>query len=273
MTCPNIFTFYLCQAILIEIFVWMAIFSPCILYFNKLILKCFKRFCNKQLWNEQWLQKKTDTVVEHVFNRILKKHRSQEGYIELNYKAPPIYTNLVFAILITSVAVQFWDDFLYEVSYGCVINSDTCCYRQYRLLKENMDCFNTSKNIINPVICYTLVFSLGTASGAALGIIATTSLILLTITWCLLKISHGSRRTRCRAIFTVFFQVTATLVVSTATGLLGIHRLMLYSSVSIKQTDKIAEIYPIGFLISIYIICFPWRTFVKNDDTQEYNPI
>ena len=282
MTCPNISIFFVCQGLLIEILLHMSIFSPCILYLIIVILKCFKRICNKQLWNKQWLQKKTDTVVEHVFDRILKKHRSQEGYIVLNYKAPPNYTNLllyVFVLLIASAAVQFWDDFLYEESYGCIINSDICCYRQDLFQSENVDCSNTSnlkENIFNPVICYKFVFSLGKASGAALGIIATASLIIVIITWCLLKISHGSKRTRCRAIFTVFFQVTTTLVVSITTMVLWLqklHRMGYIYMFTTKQIDKLAEMYPIGILISIYIVFFPWRTFVKNDDIQEYESI
>ena len=110
------------ESMLIQLGVFTALIVACIPYLNKLLWCCFRRICNRQLWNKQWLQNKVDAVMERVFDRILTKHSSeQEGnvYIVMNYKAPHSHTHLLFLtfiILITSAFVQFWDEFLLEES-------------------------------------------------------------------------------------------------------------------------------------------------------------
>ena len=266
---------YLIQSILLQLVVFTAITVACIPYLNKLLWCCFRRVCNRQLWNKQWLQNKVDAVVERVFDRILTKHGSEEEgnvYTVMNYKAPHSYTNLLFLtfiILIISAIVQFWDDFLLEESYECSTETLVCCYSG----SSKFDCSNATDKNNNPVICLKFVLKLGTATGSTLGIIGTIVLTIFAITWCLLKIFKGSRRGWWRALLTVFFQVTATLIVLAATMVLCNQRMMLYPGFSTKHLEKLAEIYHIGLLISIYIVFFPWRKFVKNDDIQEYNPL
>ena len=274
LLCPG-HNIFIIQTILFQSVVFTAIIVACIPYLNKLLWGCFRRICNRQLWNKQWLQNKVDAVVERVFDRILTKNGSEEEgnvYIVMNYKAPHSYTNplfLTFIILIVSAIVQFWDEFLLEESYECSTERLVCCY----IFFSNFNCSNASDKNNNPVLCLKFVYKLGPATGSTLGIIGTIVLSIFVITWCLLKISKGSRRGWCRATLTVFFQVTATLMVLAATIVLCNYRIMSYPTFSTKIIEKLAEIYPIGILISIYIIFFPWRKFVKNDDIQEYNPL
>ena len=194
LQCPS--HFLTIQTILFQSVVFTAITVACIPYLNKLLWFCFKRICNRQLWNKQWLQNKVDAVVECVFDKILTKHGSEEEgnvYIVMNYKAPHSYTNLLFLtfiLLIVSAIVQFWDEFLLEESYECSTERLVCCYSSF----SKFNCSNATDKNNNPVVCLKFVFKLGTATGSTLGIIGTIVVILFAITKCLLKISKGSRR-------------------------------------------------------------------------------
>ena len=276
LSCPDYRIVLVFQAILLQLVVITAIISACIPYLNKWVWHCLKRICYRQLWDKQWLQDKIDAVVECVFNKVLKKHSSlEEGdvYIVLNYKAPQNYTNLLFLTLVflsVRATVQFWNDFLFEESYECTTKHFTCCYYG----DQSLDCSNTSyleDNNITSVNCYRFVFKLGSATGSALGIVGTIALTILAITWCLLKLSKGSRATRCRAMLTVIFQMTTSLMVLVATALLTFYKMRYYPILSLNASNKVAEIYPIGILIAVYIGAFPWRKFQKNDTDKYIN--
>ena len=207
--------------------------------------------------------------MEHVFDRILKKHSSQEEgnvYIVLDYQAPHNYTNLLFftfVCVIVNAIAHFWDDFLFEESYDCSTKSFICCYRPNQISSSHLDCSNINylnNNNITSVICYRFVFRLGTATGSALGIVGTIAMTIFAITWCILKISKGSRATQCRAMLTLFFQVTTTLIVLAATMLLFLSKMIVnFNTISLFKG------YPITILIIVYIVSFPWKAFKKND--------
>ena len=143
LLCPG-HNIFIIQTIPFQSVVFTAIIAACIPYLNKLLWRCFRRICNRQLWNKQWLQNKVDAVVERVFDRILTKHGSEEEgnvYIVMNYKAPHSYTNLLFLtfiILIVSAIVQFWDEFLLEESYECRTERLVCCYVFFQILTVQM---------------------------------------------------------------------------------------------------------------------------------------
>ena len=246
---------------LLSIEVW---FSAIVL--NIAMLVGFIPMFNNRVCKKQWIQDKCNAVVEHVFDKLLKKE-SNEYYI-LNYKAPANYTNLLFFTLVfvaVSATVQFWDDFLYEETSDCITKSYTCCYGLNQNTTQHVDCSNTSyleDNNITSIICYQFVFRLGTAAGSALGIIATNALVILIITYSLLKLSDGSNgKGLCRGAITVLIQIGTVLVVLTATVLLCIYNVA--SNPESAFIKKILEIYPIGLLISLYTVLFPWRNFVK----------
>ena len=221
----------------------------------------------------------TENFVERVFDSVLKRHRSKEGedaYFVSNYKAPPIYTNILSFLLIQMVAVaavQFCDDFFIEESHGCITHGLTCCYSSYSGL---LDCSNQSyldDNNITNVICYRLVFHLGTATANALGVVTTTALIIYIITLLLLKVSNGTRATQCRKCCTVAIQIITILLTACLTVAFCYFQLRSHSLIT-KTLNAVSEITPTGVIIILYTILFPWCKF-KNDnpDSEMYEPL
>ena len=279
LPCPNYNTIIYVLQIFVPLLITISMISAFIPYINKLAWYCFKQLCNRQLWDKQWVQDKIDAVVERVFDRILKKHSSQEEgnvYIVLNYKAPHSYTNLLyftFVCLIVSALAQFWDNMI-EESYECTTKRFLCCYYYYYYDPQSLNCSNTSHlrdYDITSVTCYRFVFKLGTATASALGIVGTIGLTIFAITWCILKTTKGSRATTTR-LTAFLIQSTTALIVLTATVLLSIYKVNLYPIFSLKSQYELSEICPIGILISVYIFFFPWRQFKKND-TDAYTNI
>ena len=81
-----------------------------------------------------------------------------------------------------------------------------------------LDCSNTSyleDNNITSVICYRHTFRLSTATGYALGLVASYALYITIINLLILKVSNGSGWNKRHAVLTVAIQITiVTLTVS-----------------------------------------------------------
>ena len=217
-----------------------------------------------------------DSAIELVFNRILKKYRNEEGedsYIVLNYKAPYIQIMLLFTTLnqlIGLAVAQFWDTFLLSETFGCTANA--CCY-SLNTFNQLLDCHNTSyleTNNIDSIICYRYVLRLGSATGSALGTITTIGIVLLIITWILLKCSKGANRTVRRGWYTVVTQVIMILTIIAVTGILIGLELETNQRSPSSIINTSCRIYPTGFTIILYIGLFQWWKFEKNcaDDNQ-----
>ena len=262
--CPDYGLIYQIEAILLLIVSNIAMFIGFIPLFNYFSWRWFNCWPN----HHQWLQDKVDAVIERVFDQVLKKN-DQDEYFVLDYKAPTNYTNLLFLTLVfvtVSAMVQFWDEFLYEESFDCITKIYTCCYGQIQNSTQYLDCSDTSyleDNNITSVVCHRFVFRIGQAAGSAIGIIATNALVILVITWSLLKLSDGYKgKGSCRGVITVLIQSGSALITLSVTLLMCIYNVVSYPGSSLK---KILQIYPIGILISIYILIFPWTKFEKID--------
>ena len=291
LSCPD-YRIIVCQAVLLGLIISITMMGAFILILNKLVWGCLKCLCNKQLWDTQWVQDKFDAVVERVFDRILKKHRSQEEknvYEVLNYKAPPFYNKLLLftlVYLIIGAIAQFWDEFLLEESYDCTTDRFTCCFDEDLKSTQRLDCSNTSylkDNNITSVVCYKFAFKLSSASASALGLVTSIVVSIFVITWCLLIISKGTRRTRYRTVLTVLIQIFAVLIVLTVTVILYLNKIQSHSAIinfssshrlfsSYGLVSKSIEISLISSLLLIYIIALPWYKFEKiqkdADDTN-----
>ena len=223
-----------------------------------------------------------DKVIERVFDKFLKTYRGQgeeKVYIVLEYKAPSSYTNLLFLsfiLLIVNAVMQFWDDFLLAESFGCTTRGFTCCYEANQIISTpRLDCSNTShleQNNITSVICYRFVFKLGTATGSAIAVVATTALILFAITWGFMKLSKGTGATKCRKVLTISAQFIAVSIVLLSTAFLCYNKAVSYPDSWIAIASKISEVYPTGITIAIYIILFPWWRFETEGEYQPINP-
>ena len=222
----------------------------------------------------KWMQTIRDKTINRVFDNILKTQN--EGKVSvvqvLKYKAPHRYTNLLFltfVLLTTSAVMQFLDDFLIAES-DCTTKGFICCFNADTVSTQRLDCSNISylkENNITYVVCYRFVFRLGTATGSAIGVVATTAVILLVITWALLYISKGTRSisssNKKRAVLTVLLQVFAAVLILLATVLLCYNKAVSYPDSVIGIATKISEVLPTGCIIAIYIILFPWYKFEK----------
>ena len=265
MSCQDYNDFFRAQAVVLEFVITIPIIVAYIQYATDSINQ--KGPCNQC---EKWIQRIPDALVEIAFGRILKKHSNQEErnvYNVLKYKAPPNYTNLLFLVLIYLIMgalTQFWDDFLLQESFECTTDHSTCCFGYNRNSTQLLllDCSNTTylKNITK-IICCKFVFKLGTATGSSLGIFTSSVVSLSVITWCLLKVSKGTKTTVWRAVFTITIQFYASLAVLAATIFMIVHKADSYHGSAFRLVLKITEIYFIGGVLLSYIIFFPHGCF------------
>ena len=110
-----------------------------------------------------------------------------------------------FVGLIISAISEFWNQFLFEESNICTNDIYTCCYDANQYYPQRLDCSNSSylkTNNVTSIICYKFAFRLGRATGSTLGLVTSCVLGLLIITWCLLKISKGTRAKTWRVALT-----------------------------------------------------------------------
>ena len=195
----------------------------CLLTLSSIILPCFLCCRDTNLGN--WIISCTETVVEHVFDKVLKRHKKEndkEVFIVLNYKAPEaVYTTILSALLIQMVAVaavQFCDDFFIEESYGCSTRGLICCYNIDLWSGQYINCSNNNNNY-SEITCYRFVSKLGNATGSALGVVTTTALIVYLITIVLLKVSNGKGGSKSRKCCTIIIQISVALSTAIFTGL------------------------------------------------------
>ena len=244
----------------------------CLLTLSSIILPCF--LCCKDTKLGKWIINCTETVVEHVFDKVLKRHTNEKGekiYIVLNYEAPKaVYTTILSALLIQMVAVaavQFCDDFFIEESHGCSTRGLICCYNTDLWSGQYINCSNNDNNN-SEVTCYRFVSKLGNATGSALGVVTTTALIVYLITIVLLKVSDGKRGLGRRRCCTIIIQISVALLTFFLTGLFCGLKYASYFSHT-KKINAISEILPTGIIIFVYIVFFPWYKFEKVDDDDD----
>ena len=227
------------------------------------------------------LRNAKDSIVKLVFDKVLEKNTctcrctcSNENFYTISsYKAPPSYTAVLFLVLlllIPTAILQFFDLFFFEQTLGCNVNDLACCYDKEQTISQRLDCSNASyleNNNITSVICYRFALSPGTATGSAAGIISAIALIISIVNTVLLKCSNGKDRTHYRAVCTIIIQIVAFLIALGVT----IGMCVYYSIYThpIKAQFRIAQVYPAGVTLLIYILIFPWWKFEKLDDKRK----
>ena len=275
LSCPD-YSITVCQAALLELIMIIAMIGAFLLFVNNCIKPCNSK-------DTRWLQDKIDAVVESVFDKILTKHGIQgerKVYEVLRYKAPLIYNNLLlvtFVFLIISAIAEFWSNFLFEESSTCTNDEYTCCYDANQIYPQRLDCSNTSylkTNNITEIICYKFAFRLGTATGSAIGLVTSIILGLFIVTWCLLKISKGTRATAWRIAFTILFQMYAVVVVAVFTWLMLHYRITTHGGASsYGLLGKNIMIAFVGIILFNYIVFFLWWKCEKIKEYEEYKNI
>ena len=282
MSCPD-YGIIVCQAVLLTIVVIIAMFSTLMLISNTAIWTCIKTSLNKEFWDKQRLQDTIQSLVERVFDRILEKHCIQgekKVYKVLKYKAPHFYNVLLFstfAMLIIIAISEFWNQFLFEESNICTNDIYTCCYDANQVYPQRLDCSNSSylkTNNVTSIICYKFAFRLGTATGSTIGLVTSCVLGLFIITWCLLKISKGSRATNRRKVVTILIQICLLLLVAMFTLLIGHYRFTSHGgAISYGLISKELMTAFVGSILLNYIGLFPWCKFEKIQENEDYESI
>ena len=281
MSCPD-YSIIVCQAVLLVIVMIIAMFSAFMLIMNRTVWNCINCFFNKEFWDKQRLQDKIDSLVERVFDRILEKHCNQgerKVYKVLKYRAPHFYIRvlfLTFLMLIISAISEFWNQFLFEESNICTNDKYTCCYDANQYYPQRLDCSNSSylkTNNVTSIICYKFAFRLGTATGSTIGLVTSCVLGLFIITWCLLKISKGTRATNRRKAFTILVQICLLLLVFMFTSLILHYRFTSHGGAIYGLISKEFMIAFVGSVLFNYIILFPWSKFEKIQENEDYENI
>ena len=236
-------------------------------------IPAFLQMCCKHTRQARWTSSKAETIVEYIFGGVLKKHSNKEGkitYVFLDYKAPPVYTNMLFIVLIQLLgvaAVQFLDTFLLVEYNSCFTSGLTCCYND----STPFDCSNSrySENDNNTsVTCYRFVFSIGASFGSAFGVVTTSALFIVVICVVLLKLSNGSSGSKYRARSTIVVQVTAVLVIVAGAVIMSVLKSAVHYPNFVKIANVSIEIFAIAFIMIINVVLFPWYKFERLDDDK-----
>ena len=223
----------------------------------------------------------TQFLIENVFSILLKKHTDRAGkgvYTISNYKAPDRYKFLMLAIALTLIGIvwiMFWDHFLLEKSHNCSTDPDLACFPAYpNISTPRLDCSDTSyleDNNITSVICFRLVYRLGIATGSAVGIVTTTTMVIAIITSVLLKASNGSGWNKYRAVLTVAIQITiVAITVGIAIAIYLFHTSTSLAAVE-KQITRVVRDTSVTYTVIYITVLFPWWSFEQINDNENEN--
>ena len=254
---PEFLLFFLWLQITIVILSAQCLFGLCSDQFEK-IRSCFECI--------------TDNVIEpaigFVFNMMLKS-RENKVYTILSYKVPDFYKFNLFAIVLNLIGVamvQFWDKFLFEESRGCSIDQQLICFPSFpNLTTPRLNCSDTSfleDNNITSVICYQMVYNIGSATGSAIGVVTTTALIIYLFTFIFLKTSQGKDGSIRRQVITLIIQIIIALVIVIAIFFLS---KLQYPADSTRAKQKTAVFtnISIGYTVAYGCVLIPWQKFEK----------
>ena len=222
----------------------------------------------------------TQFLLEHVFNTTLNKHTDRSGqkvYTILNYEVPDRYKIFMLAMVLSVIGytgVVFWDSFFFEKSHICSTDPGLACFPKYpNMTTPRLDCSNTScleDNNITSIICYRHAFRLSTATGSALGLVASYALYITIINLLILKVSNGSGWNKHRAVLTVVIQITIVTVTVSATIVIYYYLTTIYYTYE-KQVIMIITNGFLTFTIAYNIVLFPWWSFKKVKGDENYN--
>ena len=221
---------------------------------------------------------KAHFLIKLVFRIMLNKRTDKAGkvvYTILKYKVSKRYKVLMLAVAtsLTGVGgVVFWDYFIFEDSYICSTDPNLACFPAFpNLTTLRLDCSDTSYleiNNITSIICYRYSFTLGSATGGALGVVTTYALVFIIKTLLLLKVSNGSEWTKCRAVLTVAIQIT--IVVTIFSIAIPVYTFLALNSYTIeKKIIRIMISGSIVFTIIYSTVLFPWWSFEKMKDIKK----
>ena len=223
----------------------------------------------------QWVTRTViEPTVEAVFGNFLKKHLDKDGqsiYIIFNCYAPQDYSIVLFSYvgqLIGIAFMQFWDDFLFEVSHICSTDPDLACFRSNpNMTTPCLDCSNTSyleDNNITSVICYRYVFRIGTATGSALGTVTATALIICFITY--ISINGIC----CNKIMSTIINQVILIIVT-----IGLVVTLIYFQITLISVNKYEVItscfkyFTIGIIVVNSILGTPFLKFERKQKEKK----
>ena len=254
-------------------------FCPLLIIYGLLLLTCCLvpvhymvcRCCNKTRRGECIAR----CLTEHVFSSMLK-HTDIEGrkvYTILDYRVPEAYILILFCTTLNLIGVgwlTFAEMFLFEESHACNNNSNLACFPRFpNLFTPRLDCSNLK---INNIICYECVYNLPKGARTAHGLVLTTALTIYIIISVLLKVSNGSRWNKRRAVLTVAIQITIVVIIMAAATGLSFHQLKS-SYTTEKQIFTLTKNIFIAYTLAYGTIFFPWWSFKKKDNREDYKEL
>ena len=217
-------------------------------------------------------------VVTNVFSGIIKKkkkNRDETRWIfndvdlteEQKLLSRVFFFLLVLSfILITNVAMMFWQILLLDVTYSCEQNSEKTkdCF-EYKLwnskafetfARDPIDCNNAAvQNGTVSVVCYKLVFNIGLASGASYGGFKLAMAALNVATTLMLM---ASKPKTVRIIKTVVVLVYGVFLVA----IIAIHATSFRVSFMSGNLVIFLQMVSAMVLLTCFVFSFPWNEFI-----------
>lgn len=197
----------------------------------------------------RWLFKDIDLTEEH----------------ELLTKVFFFFLALSF-ILISSVALMFWQILLLDVTYNCEQNSESTkdCF-EYNLWnleafktlsRDPIDCNSAAvQNGTVQVVCYKLVFNIGLASGATYGGFKLSMAVLNVATTLMLMATNPKTVCRVRTIVLILFLVLFGTIITIQSTSLRVTFMAGNLVIMLQMLLVLAVVF--GFVFN-----FPWIDFI-----------
>jgi len=169
-------------------------------------------------------------------------------------------------ILISSVALMFWQILLLDVTYNCEQNSESTkdCF-EYNLWnleafktlsRDPIDCNSAAvQNGTVQVVCYKLVFNIGLASGATYGGFKLSMAVLNVATTLMLMATNPKTVCRVRTIVLILFLVLFGTIITIQSTSLRVTFMAGNLVIMLQMLLVLAVVF--GFVFN-----FPWIDFI-----------
>ena len=177
-----------------------------------------------------------------------------------------LYLLFLSFVLLTSVAMMFWQILLLDVTFTCERNSEKTkdCF-EYKLWnskafetfsRDPIDCNSAAvQNGTVQVVCYKLVFNIGLASGASYGGFKLAMAVLNVGTTLMLMASKSKTVCRIRAVVILIFCVFIGAITA-------IHATSFRVSFMSGNFVIILQMLLAMGIVLCYVFFFPWDDFM-----------
>lgn len=200
-------------------------------------------------------------TIEFAFGAMLK--RDDDEFTVFDKDISSSYAHVLYVMVLNLIGValvQFWDDFLIEESRGCNTDAQLACFPLFPDMDTpRLNCSDTSylvNNNITSVVCYRLVYKIGTATASALGVVTITGLTIYIFNLIFVKLSKIKLKWK-RHLAVLIVHIILTVVVIAVTVVICYFQFGSSPTRADQAADILKNLY-VCFALMISIAYNPW---------------